>query len=221
MTIVSLAVTVQAACGAARAEPAPIRDWWVATPDRMLGERLSLGSADGLLGGSAPGWRFEPDPWAGADQILCHLPGAPVLHSLPDSQAADFDARALAQPTPGAHETFGLAFWWQAPGGYYLARADSRNNNVRLYHRDDHGWGLLASRDVGVPVGQWHELNVRTRGTRVVVGLNQEPLLQVFLTQPGAGSMAFWADERTGVCFQRPWLLSGSGQETDQPEAPR
>jgi hypothetical protein len=148
--------------------------------------------------------------------VLCHETGADTVHPLPDSEAVRFDAGVSARPTPGGAESFGVAFWWQTPASFYLARANSRTNNVRLYRRDGDAWALLGARDLAVPVGQWHELTVRARATHLVVGLNREPLLEIVIPQAASGGMGLWAEARTPVCFRRPWMAISAEPQMDK-----
>ena len=207
--MLSLAAALQVACIVPRAEPTFIRDWWSLTEHGLPGRLLALGDPTAAQSRSGAGWHFEPGTEQGADLVLCHQPGDDTIHALTDSAAERFDAGVSARPTPGGDESFGLTFWRQTPASYYLVRANSRTNNVRLYRRDGDAWALLGARDLAVPVGQWHELTVRASETRLVVGLNREPLLEVMIPQAASGGMGLWADSRTPVCFRRPWLATG------------
>ena len=193
-----------------------IRDWWTSTEHQVPGRLLALDDPADTNGPPVAGWHLEPSREQGADSVLCHEPGADTILPLPDSAAEQFDAGVSARPTPGGDESFGLAFWWQTPASFHLARANSRTNNVRLYRRDGDAWALLGARDQAVPVGQWHELTVRARATRLVVGLNREPLLEVAIPQAASGAMGLWAESRTPVCFRRAWLAIGAELQMDK-----
>ena len=219
--MLTLAAALQVACIAPRAEPAFIRDWPTFAEHQVPGRLLALDAPAGAQISSGAGWHFESGGEQGADVVLCHESGADTVHPLPDSVAVRFDAGVSARPAPGGDERFGLAFWWQTPASFYLARANSRTNNVRLYRRDGDAWALLGARDLAVPVGQWHELTVRTRDSHLVVGLNREPLIEVAVPRAAGGGMGLWAESRTPVCFRRPWLASGAGARMDQVDSGR
>jgi hypothetical protein len=99
-----------------------------------------------------------------------------------------------------------MAFRWRGAGDYYLARVDTRNNNVRLYRQQAGAATLLAARDLGVSVGQWHDLAVHVSGPRLALALDGEPLLQVADDALSSGGLALWADARARVCFGGLWL---------------
>jgi hypothetical protein len=117
----------------------------------------------------------------------------------------DFELRLRARTEPGGAESYGLAFRWQG-ADTYLARVDTRNNHVRLYRQGHASTALLGARDLGVSVGQWHELAVRAVGDRLAVALDGEPLLRVTDGALAGGRIALWTESQTRVCFRGLWL---------------
>lgn len=140
---------------------------------------------------------------------LCRDGGADSWRALPGPASADFQVRLRARTAPGGTETYGLAFRRRDADNYYLARVDTRNNNVRLYRQQAGAATLLAARDLGVSVGQWHELAVRAVGQRLALALDGEPLLQVADDALRSGGIALWAQAQTPVCFEGLWLAAG------------
>jgi hypothetical protein len=165
------------------------------------------------------GWRLESAEDELADRSLCHTPAGAGLHAVPGASIADFRARVLARSEPAEDEAFGLAFWWQGPERYHLARANSRTNSLRLYRREETHWSLLASRDVAIPVGQWHELAVRADNGWVGVALDGEPLLLVAVAAGERGALGLWAERGTRVCFRRLLVSGGDGRPLASDEA--
>jgi hypothetical protein len=161
---------------------------------------VAPGGTDGRTAGA---WRLVRA--AGGGSALCRDDGADRWRPL-GAAAADFDVRLRARTEPGATEQYGLAFRRGESGDYYLARVDTRNNNVRLYRRQAGATTLLAARDLGVTVGQWHELAVQALGGRLAVALDGEPQLQAADAQLRTGGVALWADSETRVCFDRLWV---------------
>jgi hypothetical protein len=161
---------------------------------------------DDGAGKTPSGWRSAV-VGDGPDSIVCHSPGSDGLLDLPVPPSADFQAGVRVRPEPGGQESVGLAFRVVGADRYYVARANSRNNNLRLYRRDGAQWSLLAARDLAVPVGQWHELTVRARGPQFVVGLDREPILEVNDNTLRTGRLAVWAESTTSACFEQFWVI--------------
>jgi len=140
---------------------------------------------------------------------VCHAAGGAPWRAVPGVAAADdVDVRVRARTEPSAGERYGVAVHLQDADNYYLARVDTRNNNVRLYRRQGGTLSLLAARDLGVSVGQWHDLAVRAHGARLAVALDGEPLLQATDDALSGGAIGLWADAQARACFAGLWLTS-------------
>jgi hypothetical protein len=183
--------------------------WWAALtqppPPAQAWPLDRLAAPEGEPGSPGGSWRLEQRQ-AGARGALCRGPGADSWRALPDTAPADFAARLRARTQPGGSESYGLAFRWRGADDYYLARVDTRQNNVRLFRRREGTLALLAARDLGVSVGQWHELAVNANGARLGLALDGEPLLQLVDDALAVGGIALWAAPETRVCFDGLWL---------------
>jgi hypothetical protein len=153
----------------------------------------------------AAGWRRGTTT---ADAVpaasVCRESRGATELQLPGDPTAAFDTAIQVRIAAGGEETAGLRFRRQSPTRYYLARLNSRINNVRLYRVEDGHAALLAGRDLAVPVGQWHTLRVRTAAEQVTVELDGEAVLVVADAAWGDGGLALWAAPETAACFATP-----------------
>ena len=156
-------------------------------------------------GAADAGWHLAANN-EGAAPALCRAGGPAATRSLAGVALADFDVRVRARTEPDTSEHYGIVFRGGSADDYYLARVDTRNNNVRLYRRHAGANTLLTARDLGVSVGQWHELAVREAGPRLSVALDGEPVLNATDDSLTAGSIGLWAGADTRVCFAGVWL---------------
>jgi hypothetical protein len=215
-----LAAVLLAACSSARPAPVTALAGWPSSAEQARLAPRPLVALDDAGGPRLEaGWRLESAEDKLADRSLCHAPAGTMLHAVPESSVADFSASVLARSEPAEDEAFGLAFWWQGTERYHLARANTRTNSLRLYRRDGTHWSLLASRDLAIPVGQWHELAVRAENGRVRVALDGEPLLLVAVAAGERGALGLWAERGTRVCFRRLLVSGGDGRPSagDEP----
>ncbi len=194
------------ACAGPAPSPAVIASW--ARSERPPPSGLWQFDPDDEPAGTADdGWvtgRFGDSP--SPPRAFCRTATGAAAHPLAAAPPADFDGRVWLRTRVGGDETLGLAFRWVDAAHYYLARVDTRTNNVRLYRRAGDDWSLLDSRDLPVPVDRWHELDVRARGPRLVVGLGGEPLLQADDATYPRGRLALWAGGGSSGCFDDVWL---------------
>ncbi|HEY7065971.1 MAG TPA: hypothetical protein VII06_31155 [Chloroflexota bacterium] len=201
-----MATTLLGACASPAAGRAGDAAWWLALgqpPDPATAVPLAK-LADGA-GATAADWAVASD--AGDTSLdLCHGAGTEASRALPDGGLRDFELRVRARTEPGAAESYGVAFRQQGPDEYFLARVDTRNNNVRLYRRSGGNRVLLTARDLGISVGQWHELAVRAAGTGLAVALDGGPVLEAGDDHAIGGGLALWAGAGTRVCFNGVWL---------------
>jgi hypothetical protein len=207
-----MALSAALAAGCTSSPPDPTESGWWA----RLAEPPTLARAQPLedLPNSIGGWHLASE-WSsagsGGDQgvVLCHGVGGESWRLVPQTTPGDFEARLRSRTEPGGGESYGLAFRRQGANAY-LARVDTRNNNVRLYRHEQGTPTLIAARDLGVSVGQWHELAIRAAGPRLAVALDGEPLLRVTDSALAEGEVALWAETQTRVCFAGLWLAPAS-----------
>jgi len=181
-------------------------------PDSRTGERtwaLDRALATPDVPGQR-GWTLRIESVApGVDSVVGRGPEGDGLFEVTGEVLDDFDARVRVRTGTRDSEDAGLAFRRRGTDNYYLTRTSSRNNNLRLYRHSPAGWALLGTRDLAVPVGQWLELDIRARGSRITVGLNGEPLFEARDDQIGSGGLAFWAAPGAEACFADLRLAGG------------
>ena len=203
---VALIALLVAGCGAAHGGARPLPEWWASVEPNPNGGHVVAP----LLGAPVPSaagasWRIRATSNGDAPPHICRERAAESVYLMDSALAGEFDAFVRLQLQPGTAEMAGLAFGWQDAEHFYLARANTHTNNLRLYRRAGGRWALLAGRDLAVPVGQWHELRVSVRGARLLVGLDGEPLLEAPVRPAPDGKLALWAGGETAACFAGLW----------------
>lgn len=87
----------------------------------------------------------------------------------------------------------GLVFRYQDENNYYVTRANTLENNVRLYHVKDGRRQQIASATGTVAAGAWHDYRVEVRGDHIEVFWDGAKLLDHRdSTFPGAGKVGVW-----------------------------
>lgn len=87
----------------------------------------------------------------------------------------------------------GLVFRYQDENNYYVTRANTLENNVRLYHVKNGRRQQIASADGAVAAGAWHDYRVEARGDHIEVFWDGARLLDHRdSTFPGAGKVGVW-----------------------------
>jgi hypothetical protein len=107
----------------------------------------------------------------------------------------DFDATLRFKPLSGTRaQVGGFMFRAQSANDYYVVRANSLDNSVRLYRMEKGKRSQLASKEVPLEAGQWHSLRVIVANDRFEVALDGKPLFNVTdRSLPQAGAMGVWS----------------------------
>jgi len=148
-----------------------------ATPDAP---RLAITSPETItmkedLGREHPKWKFVAGRWvrraSGGRQVLAQTaetqPWAVAI--LEDRKFDDLDVAVRFRPISGKEDASGGIIFRARDGrNYLLARANSLENNFRLYTMIDGQRRVIASATVTEPkLGEWHTIRVVAKGTRV------------------------------------------------------
>jgi hypothetical protein len=90
------------------------------------------------------------------------------------SQFSDVDVSVRFKPVSGEMDASGgLVFRAKDEGNYYIVRANSLEDNFRLYTFTDGNRSKIASTAVPIPaLGQWHTIRVVALGSHIQVYLN-------------------------------------------------
>jgi hypothetical protein len=107
----------------------------------------------------------------------------------------DFDATLRFKPLSGTRaQVGGFMFRAQSANDYYVVRANSRDNSVRLYRMEKGKRSQLAGKEAPLEAGQWHSLRVIASNDRFEVALDGKPLFNVTdRSLPQAGAMGVWS----------------------------
>ena len=107
----------------------------------------------------------------------------------------DFDATLRFKPISGTRaQVAGLIFRAQSANDYYVVRANSLDNSVRLYRMDKGKRSQLAAKEAPIEAGQWHSLRVIAANDRFEVALDGKTLFDVTdRSLPQAGPLGVWS----------------------------
>ena len=155
----------------------------------------------GMTGvGRPPNWQPVADPDAPDGWALTETAGDPTDLRFPlciSEQAVtrDFDATLRFKPISGTRaQVAGLMFRAQSANDYYVVRANSLDNSVRLYRMEKGKRSQLAAKEVPIEAGQWHSLRVIAANDRFEVALDGKPLFDVTdRSLPQSGPLGVWS----------------------------
>ncbi len=155
----------------------------------------------GMTGvGRPPSWQPVPDPDAPDGWALSETAGDAADLRFPlcisqQAQARDFDATLRFKPISGTRaQVAGLVFRAQSANDYYVVRANSLDNSVRLYRMEKGKRSQLGAKEAPLEAGKWHSLRVIAANDRFEVALDGKPLFDVTdRSLPQAGPMGVWS----------------------------
>jgi hypothetical protein len=161
----------------------------------------------GMTGvGRPPDWQAVADPDAPDGWALAELAGDPADLRFPfcisqQGLVRDVDATLRFKPLSGVRaQVGGLIFRAQSANDYYVVRANSLDNSVRLYRVEKGKRSQLGNKEAPLEVGKWHSLRLIASNERFEVALDGKPLFEVTdrsLPQPGALGVWSQADSVT------------------------
>jgi 3-keto-disaccharide hydrolase len=155
----------------------------------------------GMTGvGRPPDWQPVADPDGPDGWTLAETAGDPADLRFPlcvSQQAVvrDFDATLRFKPISGTRaQVAGLMFRAQSANDYYVVRANSLDNSVRLYRMEKGKRSQLAAKKAPLEAGQWHSLRVIAADDRFEVALDGKTLFDVTdRSLPQAGPLGVWS----------------------------
>ncbi|HYI04143.1 MAG TPA: family 16 glycoside hydrolase [Reyranella sp.] len=155
----------------------------------------------GMTGvGRPPSWQPVADPDAPDGWALAETAGDPTdlrfpLCISPQAVTRDFDATLRFKPISGTRaQVAGLMFRAQSANDYYVVRANSLDNSVRLYRMEKGKRSQLASKEAPIEAGKWHSLRVIAANERFEVALEGKTLFDVNdRSLPQAGPLGVWS----------------------------
>jgi len=164
-------------------------------------DEAPAGFSFGKTGQGRPGkWVVRTDPSAPAgDHVLAQIDTDDTDYRFPVAVA---DAPALKdlrldvrckQVSGKTDEACGLVFRYQDENNYYVTRANSLEDNVRLYHVVKGRRRQFAGWDGKVAPQTWHSLAVEARGDRFQVFFDGKPVIDAKDdTFKDAGKVGVW-----------------------------
>ena len=137
------------------------------------------------LGKENPKWKFVAGKWmyrpSGGRQVLAQVietqPWAVAI--LEDQKFDDLDVTVRFRPVSGKEDASGGIIFRAKDGrNYLLVRANSLENNFRLYAIVKGKRSTIASARVTEPaLGEWHRIRVVAKGTKIQAYLDDTLLL--------------------------------------------
>ena len=155
----------------------------------------------GMTGvGRPPSWQPVADPDAPDGWALAETAGDPAdlrfpLCISPQAVTRDFDATLRFKPISGTRaQVAGLMFRAQSANDYYVVRANSLDNSVRLYRMEKGKRSQLAAKGAPLEARQWHSLRVIAANERFEVALDGKTLFDVTdRSLPQSGPLGVWS----------------------------
>lgn len=100
------------------------------------------------------------------------------------------------------HDGAGIVVRFIDPDNYYLLRAVPHESRVRFYKVENGKRSTLAGKDIDVPTGQWHELQLVARSSTFTVYFNGEKLFaHEDKTFTEAGAFGLWCKPNNVTYF--------------------
>ena len=155
----------------------------------------------GMTGlGRPPSWQPVADPDAPDGWALTETAGDATdlrfpLCISPQAVTRDFDATLRFKPMSGTRaQVAGLMFRAQSANDYYVVRANSLDNSVRLYRMEKGKRSQLAAKEAPIEAGKWHSLRVIAANERFEVALDGKTLFDVNdRSLPQSGPLGVWS----------------------------
>lgn len=167
----------------------------LATPDGRVA------CTQGMTGvGRPPNWQPVADPDAPDGWALAETAADPTDLRFPlcismQTVTRDFDATLRFKPISGTRaQVAGLMFRAQSASDYYVVRANSLDNSVRLYRMEKGKRSQLAAKEAPLEAGKWHSLRVIAANERFEVALDGKTLFDVTdRSLPQSGPLGVWS----------------------------
>jgi hypothetical protein len=155
----------------------------------------------GMTGvGRPPSWQAVADPDGPNGWALAEMAGDPADLRFPlciSEQAVtrDLDATLRFKPLSGTRaQVGGLIFRAQSANDYYVVRANSLDNSVRLYRMEKGKRSQIAGKEAPLEAGKWHSLRVIASNDRFEVALDGKTLFEATdRSLPQSGAMGVWS----------------------------
>ena len=163
------------------------------------------GWASGVTGQGASRWAVETDSTAPSRPNVLKQSG---IGDFPwavknDARLADGYVEVKFKALSGKRDQAGGVVWrWKDGNNYYVARANSLENNVSLYYTEKGRRNTLKYVDAPVPLNTWHVLRVEFRDKRIRVLLNGKAYIEMDDARIGGdGLVGVWTKADSVTVF--------------------
>ena len=162
-----------------------------------------------------PKWKFAEGKWERRNGVLAQTaetqPWAVAI--LEDKKFADVDVSVKFRPLSGKEDASGgILFRAQDAKNYYIVRANSLEDNFRLYTMKGGGRTQIASAKVDAPkLGAWHTMRVVAKGAKIQAYLNGKLLIDHEDKTYSEGYVGLWTKADSVTEFDD-LEASGSGK---------
>jgi len=121
----------------------------------------------------------------------------------------DLALSVRCKPVSGmVDQVCGVVFRYQGEREYYVARANAREDNVRLYTVTNGRRSQIATADTACALGHWHTLAVEAIGDHITVSWDAARLIDHHdATFPDAGKVGLWTKSDSVTWFDDLTLL--------------
>jgi hypothetical protein len=160
--------------------------------------------------GEAGRWQVVTDPTAEGGKAIAQTAADRTDHRFPLAiysaiSAADVEISTRFKTVAGkADQAGGLVVRFADANNYYVARANALEGNVRFYRVVRGDRQQLASADVKVTPGQWHQFSLRAKGTDFTVSYDGKTILTATdSTFAAAGKAGLWTKSDSVTYFDR------------------
>src|ERR1051325_240528 len=131
-------------------------------------------------------------PAAGSAYNVIVAPGGPY---------SDVDVSVRFKPISGREDASGGIVFRFSDGRYYVVRANTLEDNFRLYYYDQRRYQLATAKVKPPPLGQWHTLRVIAVGPLIQGYLNDQLLLDHQDSRFNAGQIGLWTKSDSVTAF--------------------
>lgn len=173
--------------------------------DKVAPGPVPAGWECGVTGKGSPSWKVVADASAPSAPHVLRQDGSGAFPWCvkKDASVEDGFVEVKFKPERGREDQAGGVVWrFKDQDNYYVARANSLENNVSLYHTTKGRRNTIKYTNAPVPGNQWHALRVEFSGKKIRVLLDGK----VYIEQEdgsiaGGGRVGVWTKADSVTAF--------------------
>ena len=173
--------------------------------DQDAAGAVPAGWCVGVTGRDSPRWSVEADSTAPSKPNVLKQSGSGTYPWCvrPDISMLDGYVEVKFKSISGKEDQAGGLVWrWRDGDNYYVARANTLEDNVSLYYTQSGNRKTLKYVDALVAHNAWHTLRVEFAGRRIRVILDGKGYIEMDDDQiPGAGAAGVWTKADSVTAF--------------------